>query len=221
MDFSTYNPNQQFLAIKLEEACNKQLPKLKRESSLDELLAELSVDKSVTMSHDYKKQIDKIHSAVEARAKYLEKRKKARKRTHGPSRKTLADHKNYQPEAYDFGLTNYIITHTPVIRTIHRFVTTGERVALKVERAIDVTGEFLTSMLETIQSEKFKYMALTNGSLTLLKWGVQKPTFFVLLIDIIQLFVTTFSEFVFMTSKSILASAQELFEHFTPSTPAQ
>jgi len=224
MDNSTFNPHQEFLATKLEEACNKKLPKLKRESSLDELLAELSVDSSVTMSPEYKKhtdQVHKIYAAVEARAKYLEKRKKARKRTHGPSRKTLADHKNYQPEAYDFGLTNYIITHTPVIRTIHRFVTTGERVALKVERAIDVTGDFLITMLETIQSEKFKYMALTNGSLTLLKWGVQKPTFFVLLLDIIQLFVTTFSDFVFMTTKSILASAQELLEHFTPSSSAQ
>lgn len=194
--------------------------KLNQADSLEDIFKQLEIE-GTQITPTFRKDFDKIHAAIEARAKYLEKRKKSRKRYHGPSRKTLSDHKHFNPQAWDFGVSGLIRRGYNLVSGVNKFYTTAERVAGKVESAMDISAAALTTMFETIQSKKFKYMALTNGTLTLAKWGIQKPTFLVLLIDIIQLFVTTFSEFVFMTSQSILKAAQEFIDSFAPSTPEQ
>jgi len=194
--------------------------KLNQADSLEDIFKQLEIE-GTKITPAFKKDFDKIHSAIEARAKYLEKRKRSRKRHHGISRKTMADHKQFDPQAWDFGISGMVRRGLNLVSGVNKFYTTAERVAGKIDSALDISASALRTMFETIQSQKFKYMALTNGTLTLAKWGLQRPTFLVLLIDIIQLFVTTFSEFVFMTSQSILKAAQEFIDSFAPSTPEQ
>lgn len=192
---------------------------LNRADSLEEIFQQLECA-GTTITPAFKKDFDKIHAAVEARSKYLEKRRRTRKKPKF-NRQKMADAKQFDPQAWDFGIIGFCRDGFSIVKGISKFYSTAERVAQKVENGFDMSAQALHTMMETIQSQKFKYMALTNGTLTLTKWGLQRPTFLVLLIDFIQLFVTTFSDFVFMTSKSILKSAQEFIDSFAPSSPVQ
>ncbi len=193
------------------------IQKQTNELTVDEMLAQLSPSEGPSPTHNMKKDFDKIHAAMQARVKYLQKRKRyQRKRYNGESRQDMHD-KKFEPES----IRDFIKTTIDLPGVLTKFLSEATTTTMRVTQSIEITYTAMDRLKRTLRSKEFKFTALSMAALTGASWLAQKPTFVVVLLDIIKFLISTLSRFITLTAEQIITAAQEIIGQSQPWLPAQ
>jgi len=192
-----------------------------KDQELDELFSALSVTSNDGnyIAQNHKKDFDKIHSALEARAKYLAKRKRTHKRKHLPNRQDNRDEKeaNLQPE----GIREFFRSTLDLPGLLANFLREATTTTMHITNNIEITYSAMSRLRREINSKKFKLTALSMAALTGLGWTLQTPTISTVILDILKFLLSTLSSFILITAEQIISAAQDIIVREEPFLPAQ